>query len=56
MPTGPKHMRIDDDGDEVPCRCTAGEDHDDRDISLSPQDANDIWLSSGQDEDYDFRR
>lgn len=31
-----------------------GEDHDDSD-ELSPDEAEDIWFSSGMDEDYDFR-
>lgn len=31
-----------------------GEDHDDSD-KLSPDETEDIWLSSGMDEDYDFR-
>lgn len=42
------------------CCCTIGEDHingDDSALSkdLSESDAEDIWLSSGLDEDYDFR-
>jgi hypothetical protein len=45
-----------EDGEERPCRCTIGDDHPDEDVSLSPTDAHDIWMSSGQDEDYDFRR
>lgn len=45
-----------DDGEARPCRCTLGDDHPDEDVSLSPEDAHDIWMSSGQDEDYDFRR
>lgn len=62
MPTGPKHNHSYDvmyaDGTEEhviePCRCTIGEDHDDSDM-LSPTEAEDIWRSSGMDEDYDFR-
>lgn len=37
-----------------PCRCTIGEDHHDSDM-LSATEAEDIWLLSGMDEDYDFR-
>lgn len=57
MPTGKAHVKIDDDGNELPCRCTEGDDHgiDDSRYALSNEDANDIWLSSGKDEDYDFR-
>lgn len=61
MPTGPRHLRWYDtlvDGveerHEEACRCTIGEDHDDSQ-TLSEWDATDIWMSSGQDEDYDFR-
>lgn len=36
------------------CRCTIGDDHDDGDM-LSASEAEDIWLSSGMDPDYDFR-
>lgn len=61
MPTGPKHIHsynylhdgIEERVEEV-CRCMIGEDHDDGD-GLSPSDAEEIWLSSGMDEDYDFR-
>lgn len=45
---------IHEDVDEE-CRCMIGEDHNDSD-NLSEEDAENIWLSSGQDEDYDFRR
>ncbi|MCK8608886.1 hypothetical protein [Agromyces sp. C10] len=62
MPTGPKHIRSYDllhpDGREEhieePCRCTIGDDHDASD-ALSPWEAEDIYMSSGMDEDYDFR-
>lgn len=63
MPTGPKHYRVHEfrtstEWDE-PCRCMIGEDHDDEDCPigayLSESEAEDIWLSSGMDEDYDFR-
>lgn len=55
----------------VPCRCTVGHDHDDDHLTLvlraddeddeddeylSPAEAELIWLHSGMDEDYDFRR
>lgn len=66
MPTGPKHKKFTrDDGDPESvwaeqCRCMIGEDHfADEDEpageGLSESDAEDIWLSSGMDEDYDFR-
>ncbi|TFC86674.1 hypothetical protein [Cryobacterium sp. TMT3-29-2] len=64
MPTGAKHNRIVHDpihGEGgMECRCTIGEDHlegDDSALSnyLSESDAEDIWNSSGRDEDYDFR-
>lgn len=66
MPTGSKHQKFTDIDDEPgvsygeDCRCTIGEDHnngDDTALSnyLSESDAEDIWLSSGMDEDYDFR-
>jgi len=62
MPTGPAHQKlqdIDDSYGEV-CRCLVGADHlvdDDTPVSeaLSAGDADDIWLSSGMDEDYDMR-
>lgn len=61
MPTGPKHIHSWTElvnGQEVhreePCRCTMGDDHDDGDM-LSASEAEDIWLSSGMDPDYDFR-
>jgi len=41
------------------CRCAIGEDHDDEDNAmsdyLSESHAEGSWMSSGQDEDYDFR-
>lgn len=41
------------------CRCMMGEDHDEEGEAMSnyisESDAEDIWLSSGMDEDYDFR-
>jgi hypothetical protein len=65
MPTGPKHRKFTDmpdgSGDSYgeDCRCTIGEDHDaDADTgfsNLGEADAEAIWLSSGMDEDYDFR-
>lgn len=64
MPTGTKHSRIVQDpthGESgIECRCMIGEDHHDGDDGpasnyLSESDAEDIWLSSGMDEDYDFR-
>jgi hypothetical protein len=66
MPTGPKHQKLTeiDDGSAdawgEDCRCMIGEDHYDGDESpaserISESDARDIWLSSGMDEDYDFR-
>jgi len=64
MPTGRKHFRLVDDpvhGEGgIYCRCTIGADHYDGDEdpaseALSASDAEDIWLSSGMDEDYDFR-
>lgn len=61
MPKEPDHKLIDPAGDEKDCVCNIGEDHledGDTDIhgeALSGSDAEDIWLSSGKDEDYDFR-
>ncbi|CAD6015840.1 conserved protein of unknown function (plasmid) [Agreia sp. COWG] len=64
MPTGAKHLRIVQDpihGEGgIACRCTIGEDHIDGDHTaasnyISSSDAEDIWLSSGMDEDYDLR-
>ena len=57
MPTGPKHMKEMYEGTEEPCRCTIGEDHYEADYPspLSTTDAENIWLSSGKDEDYDMR-
>jgi len=63
MPTGPKHYRVHEARSArewtEECRCTIGEDHDDEDEPmsnyLSADEAEDIWLSSGMDEDYDFR-
>lgn len=61
MPTGPKYIHSYDyshDGIEEHikevCRCMIGEDHDDSD-ELLPDEAEDIWFSSGMDKDYDFR-
>lgn len=61
MPTGPKHLHgydVMENGTfvtmEEDCRCMIGEDHHDSDM-LSADEANDIWMSSGMDEDYDFR-
>jgi hypothetical protein len=63
MPTGKKHYRVSEANtaheSTEQCRCTLGEDHDDEGNAmsnyLSEDDAEDIWLSSGMDEDYDFR-
>ncbi|GAA3112775.1 hypothetical protein ACFQ0X_43115 [Streptomyces rectiviolaceus] len=71
MPTGPLHDRAvnslvnGEPAQEVfPCRCTIGEDHiegpDFVDHEEEPEGhsfagAEEIWLSSGMDEDYDFR-
>ncbi|MGU3358162.1 hypothetical protein ACLBWJ_12985 [Microbacterium sp. M4A5_1d] len=66
MPTGPKHYKLTAANDATEsewaeeCRCMIGADHHDGDDGpaseyLSRDDATDIWLSSGQDEDYDFR-
>ncbi|WP_141729535.1 hypothetical protein [Streptomyces sp. MnatMP-M27] len=65
MPTGPKHQRFifvefneegQECGYEEDCRCMIGEDHDGdgSSESLSVNDAADIWLSNGMDEDYTF--
>lgn len=66
MPTGPTHQlihysEIDDQGNEIvhsdDCRCMLGYNHFDDGASpeaLSVEDAADIWLSSGMDEDYTF--
>ena len=63
MPTGKSHYvanseQFDPRKADV-CRCTIGEDHDPDgnqfSESLSDWEAEDIWLSSGMDEDYDFR-
>jgi hypothetical protein len=60
-PAGPKHLRWCDaliDGveerHEETCRCTIGDDHDDSE-QLSDDEAEDIWLSRGTDEDYGLR-
>ena len=66
MPTGPKHSKLtlvgdgSDDAWAEECRCMIGADHyegDDGPASeyISTSDAEDIWLSSGMDEDYDLR-
>ncbi|MGC0377637.1 hypothetical protein [Streptomyces sp. SAI-229] len=71
MPTGPLHDRVVNsivDGEltqEIfPCRCMEGDDHiegpDSVDHEEEPEGysfagAEEIWLSSGMDEDYDFR-
>lgn len=66
MPTGPKHWKHTEVGDGTDdtwaeeCRCMIGEDHyvgADSPMSemLSEADAEDIYLSSGMDPDYDFR-
>lgn len=64
MPTGARHYRVVQEGTDgeggIECRCTIGEDHVDGEGGpmsnyLSADVAEDIWLSSGMDEDYDFR-
>lgn len=61
MPTGKRHYRSATSDTDVgtPCRCAIGEDHDEDGArfseALSPNEANDIYMSSGMDEDYDFR-
>lgn len=62
MPTGPRHIHSYEvnylDGRvehiEEDCRCMIGDDHHDSDM-LSDTEAEDIYMSSGMDEDYDFR-
>lgn len=66
MPTGPRHQKFTDVGDgsgdswAEDCRCLIGADHYEGDEDpaserISESDAEDIWLSNGMDEDYDFR-
>ncbi|MFF9456446.1 hypothetical protein [Streptomyces flaveolus] len=71
MPTGPLHDRAVNSivngeltQEIFPCRCMEGEDHiegpDSVDYEEESEDnsfagAEEIWLSSGMDEDYDFR-
>ncbi|MFD5491408.1 hypothetical protein ACFWH4_00345 [Streptomyces sp. NPDC127091] len=71
MPTGPLHDRAVNSivngeltQEIFSCRCTIGEDHiegpDSVDYEEEPEDssfagAEEIFLSSGMDEDYDFR-
>ena len=71
MPTGPDHARAVNSivngeltQEAFPCRCMIGEDHIEGPTSLDheeePEDhsfagAEEIWDSSGRDEDYDFR-
>lgn len=63
MPTGQKHYRVHEANTAgewtEECRCMMGEDHDEEGEAMSnyisESDAEDIWLSSGMDEDYDFR-
>lgn len=58
MPTGPAHERWITETLVEDCRCMVGEDHDARGDPTDgdgPPDAEEIWLSSGMDEDYDFR-
>lgn len=54
------------DQESYPCRCMIGEDHLDESSSWGDEEDDDdgtvgfagdeeIWLSSGMDEDYDFR-
>lgn len=58
MPTGPAHERRITDYMVENCRCIIGEDHDSNGDPIDPDgpaDAEEIFLSSGGDEDYDFR-
>jgi hypothetical protein len=63
LPTGKLHYLMETadshTDDAVACRCVIGEDHDEDGAlfaeGLSADEANDIYLSSGMDEDYDFR-
>ena len=71
MPTGPEHTRAVNSivngeltQEAFSCRCMEEEDHIEGPTSVDyveePQDhsfagAEEIWLSSGKDEDYDFR-
>lgn len=71
MPTGPEHARAVNSivngeitQEAFSCRCMIGEHHIEGPTSLDheeePEDhsfagAEEIWLSSGMDEDYDFR-
>lgn len=63
MPTGPKHLKhfeLDGSTYAEDCRCMVGEDHEEGEDTplgeaLSSWEAEEIWLSSGMDEDYDFR-
>ncbi|MFE0433912.1 hypothetical protein ACFW20_08000 [Streptomyces nigra] len=71
MPTGPLHDRAVNSivNGEItqeifPCRCMTGEDHIEGPASVDYEEepeghsfagAEEIWLSSGMDEDYDFR-
>ncbi|MFJ8114262.1 hypothetical protein [Streptomyces sp. NPDC096132] len=71
MPTGPLHDRAVNSivngeltQEIFSCRCMIGEEHiegpDSVDYEEGPEDysfagAEEIWLSSGMDEDYDFR-
>ena len=63
MPTGPKHLKhftLNGSSYAEDCRCMVGEDHEEGadgplGEALSPWAAEEIWLSSGMDEDYDFR-
>ncbi|MFB6560268.1 MULTISPECIES: hypothetical protein [unclassified Streptomyces] len=71
MPTGPLHDRAvnsivngEPTQEVFPCRCMIGDDHiegaDLGDYEEEPEGhsfagAEEIWLSSGMDEDYDFR-
>ena len=50
MPTGPKHLRFDDDGGEAPCRCTYGEDHGDLDeFANGPKYCCGLMYENGED-------
>lgn len=66
MPTGAKHQKLTGDSANPgtyfaeDCRCMIGADHDAAEEFafgdvLSEDDAEEIWRSSGMDEDYHFR-
>ncbi|MFJ8923815.1 hypothetical protein ACIREK_30610 [Streptomyces sp. NPDC102415] len=71
MPTGPQHDRVVNSivngeitQEVFPCRCMEGDDHVEGPTSIDYEEepegysvpgAEEIYLSSGMDEDYDFR-